>query len=61
MTQEQKRSLATASGAQLKNKRPYRKPNLTRFGDIRTQTLAPTTDLAIESGKTGPYSDRWNG
>jgi len=56
MTQEQKSSPATASGAQLKNKRPYRKPNLTRFGDIRSKTLSPTLNPGTESGGSGmPY------
>jgi len=56
MTQEQKSSLATASGAQLKKKRPYRKPNLTRFGDIRSKTLSPTITFQGESGNQTTYS-----
>lgn len=55
MTQELKTPLPAEPGARMKNKRPYRKPVLTRFGDIRTRTLAPTVTLESESGGPGPY------
>lgn len=34
-------------------KKPYRKPVLSRYGDIRTQTLGPTPIMPGESGTDG--------
>ena len=41
-----------------KSKKQYSAPMLTRYGDIRTRTLAQTNQLAIESGVYGPNRDR---
>lgn len=40
---------------QVTQKKPYRRPVLTKYGDIRTKTLCPTTTSAMESGDTGVF------
>lgn len=39
-------------------KKPYRKPVLTHYGDIRTKTLAPSPVSTLESGSVPPVLGR---
>jgi hypothetical protein len=41
----------TEPSSNAPNRRPYTKPRLTSYGDIRDLTLAPTPGTQIESGR----------